>query len=158
MVSILTLSRTDVYDYERCPKIVAIKTYRLIHPPKPKFVLRREPGVSRSLSGKIGELSTATSLSLEGDDDEEVEDEVVDVVESTLTMRGERIDGLAKLMILETVKGLRKTRRYIREEYGDVKVIGKGRCKNGPFSWDRNSRPGSADPQGPKTNPDRSEE
>ena len=132
-VSILTLSRTDVYDYERCPKIVAIKTYRVIHPPKPKFMLRREPPVSRSLTGKIGELSTATSLSLEGDDEEEVEDEAIDLVESKLAMRGERIDGLAKKMIIETVRGLRNARRYIREEYGDVRVIGKGRCKNGPF-------------------------
>ena len=132
-MSILTLSRTDVYDYTRCPKIVAIKTYRLIHPPKPKVVSRIEPVVSRSLTGKIGELSTALSLSTEGGDEEEIEDEVIDEVGSTLVRRGERIDGLAREMIKETVVGLRETRRYIRDEYGNVKVIGKGRCKNGPF-------------------------
>ena len=62
MYNIFTASRFDVYDYLRCPKIVALKTYRNIKKPIPQ----KKPAPSRSLKheiGAIGELVTQKAFS-----------------------------------------------------------------------------------------------
>jgi hypothetical protein len=135
MTSIITLSRTDIYDYLRCPKIVSIKTYRLIHPPRRRRIAaRREPQVSPAVIGKIGEAAVASALSIDSDKEGEgLDEEIAKLTVSKVASKGVEIHGLAREILTETVEGLRDTRKYIREEYGKVKVVGKGRCKNGPF-------------------------
>jgi hypothetical protein len=135
MTSISTLSRADIYDYLRCPKIVSIKTYRLVHPARRRRIAaRREPQVSAAVIGKIGEAAVASALSIDSDaEGEDVDKEIARMTESKVATQGIRVPGMAREILAETVEGLRDTRKYIRKEYGKVRVVGNGRCKNGPF-------------------------
>src|SRR5205823_6125432 len=61
--SIFTVSREDVFDYKRCPKIVAIKTYRKTRTRKE----RSEPNDSGiplpNIVGQIGEAAVRLAFS-----------------------------------------------------------------------------------------------
>ncbi len=53
--------------------------------------------------------------------------------ESTLAKAGVVIDAAVKQILHEAVQGLVSVRDSLSDEYGEVTVIGKGGCKNGPF-------------------------
>jgi len=52
---------------------------------------------------------------------------------------GAALDEATRQIISQTVEGLAAIRGLVIQEFGDVQVIGKGVCKNGPF-------PGEAQP------------
>src|SRR6266566_4336857 len=63
--SIFTVSRADVYDYRRCPKIVAIKTYRAT---RTKSIGPRVQGVPiPNILGEIGEAAVRLAFLGNGD-------------------------------------------------------------------------------------------
>jgi hypothetical protein len=59
-----TVSREDLYDYLRCPKIVAIKTHRtILGLEREKEVGQRaQPEVPAAVVGKIGEAAVAVAF------------------------------------------------------------------------------------------------
>jgi len=58
-----TISSEDIFDYLRCPKILAIKSFRLLHPPLHVAHPRKEPEVPASVVGRIGETAVMTAFS-----------------------------------------------------------------------------------------------
>jgi len=52
--SIFTVSRQDVYDYLRCPKIVSLRTYKSLTKPKSKPKKIRERNIPYEI-GTIGD-------------------------------------------------------------------------------------------------------
>ncbi|MBI4232302.1 hypothetical protein HY605_03650 [Candidatus Peregrinibacteria bacterium] len=136
-LGIFTISREDVYDYLRCPKIVAIKSYRALHPPeRTKPTIRAEPAVPASVIGKIGEAAVAAAFSPVATATESLnalKEVVAHQTISTVSSMGVTLDASARGILDETVKGITEIRKFITDEYGDIQVIGKGGCKNGPF-------------------------
>lgn len=68
MYSIFTISRQDVYDYLRCPKIVAIKTHRNLKKPKPDRKKPPERNIRYEV-GTIGEVLTQRIFSGKPEDE-----------------------------------------------------------------------------------------
>jgi hypothetical protein len=144
---LFTMSRGELYDYLRCPKIVSIKAYRSINSPEEevaKATPRRQPEVPASVVGKMGELAVAAAFSpaaaaalSQGGTKEQIVSKLRETVsrqtESTITSMGVTLDGNAKSILEETVQGLSDIRSYITEEFGELNVIGRGECRNGPF-------------------------
>lgn len=133
-----TISREEVYDYFRCPKIVAIKAYRHLYPPerKKEAPARAEPEVPASIVGKIGEAAVAAAFSPEAlavETIAKLKETVTQQTASTVSNMGVVIDENARRILDETVNGLADIRNFITEEFGDVQVIGRGKCKNGSF-------------------------
>lgn len=153
-MTVFSLSREEVYDFSRCPKIVSIKSYRLLHPQvKEKPSARAEPEVSRSAIGKIGEAAVAAAFSpqaAEAESIEEMKEVITGRTVSTITNLGVSLDEATRAILQETVLGLTEIRGYVSSEYGEVQVIGRGMCKNGPF-------PGEARPDFVALSPRRSQ-
>jgi hypothetical protein len=153
-LTVFSLSRQELYDFSRCPKIVSIKSFRLLHPQmKEKPFARAEPEVSRSAIGKIGEAAVAAAFSHEAAEAvsiDELKEIIIGKTASTVTDLGVSLDGATKAILQETVQGLAEIRGYVSSEYGEVQVIGRGLCKNGPF-------PGEARPDFVALSPKRSQ-
>lgn len=133
-----TVSRAEVYDYLRCPKIVAIKAYRSLHAPEEEeeVIPRAQPKVSASIIGKIGEVAVAAAFSpaaVAAKTITELKETVTQQARMSVADLGVVIDENAQRILDETVKGLADIRSLITEEFGDVQVIGRGGCRNGPF-------------------------
>lgn len=62
MYSIFTVSRHDVYDYLKCPKIVSLKTYKNLTKPKPEPTKIPERSIPHEI-GTIGEVLTQKAFS-----------------------------------------------------------------------------------------------
>jgi hypothetical protein len=65
--SIFTVSREDIFDYKRCPKIVAIKTYRTTRTKKLRPEVDQAKVPIPNIVGQIGEA--ATQLTFSGNDE-----------------------------------------------------------------------------------------
>lgn len=136
-MGIFTISREDIYDYFRCPKIVSIKAHRLLAPPEEKpNKIRVEPEVSASTIGKIGEAAVAAAFSpaaaiVQGLG--KLQEVITRQTEMTVSRLGVTLDNRIGEVVKETVNGITQVRQAITEEYGEVQVIGRGGCKNGPF-------------------------
>jgi hypothetical protein len=133
-----TVSREDVYDYSRCPKIVAIKIHRGLRQPEDRgeTAQRTKPEVSASVVGKIGEAAVAAVFSPEAmaaGTASKIKELVTQRTESAIADYGVVIDENTRRILEETVAGLTSVREVIANEFGEVEVIGRGKCKNGPF-------------------------
>src|SRR2546428_9331581 len=67
--SIFTVSREDIFDYKRCPKIVAIKTYRTTRTKKLRSEVKEPKVPIPNIVGQIGEA--AVRLAFSGNDEGE---------------------------------------------------------------------------------------
>lgn len=133
-----TVSREDLYDYFRCPKIVAIKMYRSTHHPQVQRETfeRTKPEVPTAVVGKIGEAAVAAAfspLASAAGTGSKVEQLVMQKAQSAILDIGAVIDSNTKRVLEETAAGLASLRGAITNEFGEVEVIGRGICKNGPF-------------------------
>ena len=61
--ALFTVSRQDIYDHQRCPKIVSIKVYRRIRAPKPEKESTEKSESTTALIGKMGEAVTRLAFS-----------------------------------------------------------------------------------------------
>src|SRR2546428_11868628 len=100
-----------MYDYFRCPKIVAIKAYRHLHPPERKreAPARAEPEVSASVVGKLGEAAVAAAFSpeaLAAETIAKLRETGTQQTASTVSSMGVVIDENARRILAETVNGL----------------------------------------------------
>ena len=149
MKGIFTISRHDFYDYFKCPKIISLKIHRdLIRPPplpkpKPRRNIQYEIGT-------IGEETTKQVFSESGDEileeaglgaDEEFEEEeefeiseepsLPKKLEVNLSQKGVLLDTQMKNILRETLSGLKTIRKFLEDEYGEIKILGRAESKNG---------------------------
>jgi hypothetical protein len=135
-MTIYTISRQDVYDFGRCPKIVSIKSFKSSHPQEKKPAARRaEPVIPTSVVGKLGEMAVAAAFSSQTTSaaPSKVVESVVRETSSKLSDIGIVIDGEIKRLLDETANGLALVRASLVDEYGEIRVVGRGGCKNGIF-------------------------
>jgi CRISPR/Cas system-associated exonuclease Cas4 (RecB family) len=117
LTSIFTVTREDLYDYARCPKIVAIKAHRAIQAPhetRPQQPRLVEP----TTIGKIGEA--AVKLSLQGMPAREAMRRIAHSVPEI-----ERSDYLEEIAS-ESLRGMEEIRKNLESQYAKVTIIGRG--------------------------------
>ena len=126
-----------MYDYLRCPKIVALRTNRDFFRPEP---IKKK--ASRSIPyeiGTIGEMATREILSA-GDEEfegreefktEHREERVPRLMELSLAQKGIQLDDYMKGILKETLDGLSSIKGYLEDEYGRIRVLGKAESRNG---------------------------
>jgi hypothetical protein len=122
LTSIFTVTREDLYDYERCPKIVAIKANRALTTPlttptpAPPAQERRiqEPATI----GKIGEMAVA--LTLEGLPKHETLNRITHSIPQI------RMNEVLAQIATQSVEGMDEIRRSLNAAYGEVSIIGRG--------------------------------
>ena len=118
LTSIFTVTREDLYDYERCPKIVAIKAYRAItsSPVAPPVEQRRvqEPATI----GRIGEM--AVKLTLQGVPKHETLARITDSIPEV------KINEYLAQIAAQSVEGMEEIRRSLNAAYREVTIIGRG--------------------------------
>ena len=117
MTSIFTVTREDLYDYGRCPKIVAIKAYRaLTTVPTARVEERRvqEPATI----GKIGEM--AVKLTLEGVPRQETLSRITHSIPEI------RINEYLAQIAAQAVEGMDEIRKSLEAAYKEVTIVGRG--------------------------------
>jgi len=149
-ISFLTVSRPDIYDYLRCPKIVSIKVYKNTRTPKPERVAVRKSESKTALIGKIGEAATQLAFSPELESGK-LASLGEEIVTGSISSKGGPVEGLRgtilrslsaqihqlpksleldmKNVVRETFEGLDEITRDVKDAYGNVTVIGKGESR-----------------------------
>src|SRR2546425_9889316 len=139
--SIFTVSREDVFDYKRCPKIVAIKTYQKTRTRK----VKSEPDDSSvplpNVIGQIGEAAVQFAFSdsfgqesLARDSlspGKNVERRIAQLVMSRLNLVEKGIQLDLELLAKKTIEGLREIKPEIERALGPMTVIGRGESRYG---------------------------
>ena len=118
MTSIFTVTREDLYDYGRCPKIVAIKAHRAISEPHERHLQQQPQLVEPTTIGKIGEV--AVKLSLQGIPAREAMRGITRVVPEI-----EGNDYLEEIAS-ESLRGMEEIRKNLESQYAKVTIIGRG--------------------------------
>jgi hypothetical protein len=125
MTSLYTVSRDDLYDFVRCPKIVSYKAFRtiqtILHPPPPKVspsVREIEPAIV----GKIGERAVEIAL---GEREKPVTTAAM-VQELVRTVPEADLNEHLKAIAYESLRGMATIRNRLMEEYGQITILGKG--------------------------------
>ena len=118
MTSIFTVTREDLYDYERCPKIVAIKAYRAITATPAAQPAEHARVQEPATIGKIGEM--AVKLTLEGLPKQETLKQITHSVPEI------KVNEYLAQIAAQTVEGMEEIRRSLNAAYKEVRVIGRG--------------------------------
>ena len=125
LTSIYTISREDLYDYRRCPKIVAIKSYRALE------ALRRKSAQEKSTQprklepatiGLIGEA--AVQLGFQGIPRAVAMQQIAHAIPQV------KFNECLEEIASQSLKGVEKIRRKLAKEYGDITIIGKGQGRH----------------------------
>jgi len=101
------VSWKDLYDYFRCPKIVAINAYKALNamPTRPPMSYRiDEEAVELGFSG-VSKTSARTQIA-------EALPEI-------------NLNDYLKQVVSESLKGMEKIRETLKEEYGEIEIIGR---------------------------------
>jgi len=117
LTSIFTVTREDLYDYGRCPKIVAIKAYRaLTAVPTTRAEERRvqEPATI----GKIGEI--AVKLSLQGVPKQETLSRIAHSIPQI------KVNEYLAQIAAQAIEGMDEIRKSLRAAYREVTIVGRG--------------------------------
>jgi hypothetical protein len=117
LTSIFTVTREDLYDYGRCPKIVAIKAHRaLTAVPTAHSEERRvqEPATI----GKIGEM--VVKLSLQGVPKHETLSSI------THSLPQIKINEYLAQIAAQSVEGMDEIRKSLKAAYKEVTIVGRG--------------------------------
>ncbi len=121
MTSIYSASREDLYDFMRCPKIVAIKAHRAlteVREPAPPIQRKVEPATL----GKIGEA--AVKLGFAGIPLTTGIQQIARIVPDVNL--NEHLLQIAQ----ESLRGAEQIRHRLAEEYGEITIIGKGQGRH----------------------------
>lgn len=117
MTSIYTISREDLYDYRRCPKIVAIKAYRTIRAvPEDHHSQPRE--LEPATIGKIGEA--AVNLGFQGIPRATAMQYIANAIPPL------KVNEYLQKIASESLEGVEEIRKKLTKEYGRLNIIGKG--------------------------------
>ena len=118
MTSIFTVSREDLYDYRRCPKIVAIKAYRAIRISREAAQIQQRRIAEPATIGKIGEA--AVKLSLQGIPKDEVMKQIAHTVPEV------RVNEYLAQIAAQSVEGMDEIRKSLKGAYKAVTIVGRG--------------------------------
>ena len=118
MTSIFTVSREDLYDYRRCPKIVAIKAYRAIRISREAAQIQQRRIAEPAIIGKIGEA--AVKLSLQGIPKHEVMKQIAHSIPEV------RVNEYLAQIAAQSVEGMDEIRKSLKGAYKTVTIVGRG--------------------------------
>ncbi|MGA2625848.1 MAG: hypothetical protein ABSF63_02155 [Candidatus Bathyarchaeia archaeon] len=118
MTSIFTVSREDLYDYRRCPKIVAIKAYRTIRISREAAQIQERRIAEPATIGKIGEA--AVKLSLQGIPKHEVMKQIAHSIPEV------RVNEYLAQIAAQSVEGMDEIRKSLKGAYKAVTIVGRG--------------------------------
>nr|MDO8135071.1 hypothetical protein [Candidatus Njordarchaeum guaymaensis] len=107
MTNLYSVSWKDLYDYFRCPKIVAINAYKALNamPTRPHTSYRiPEEAIESGFSG-VSKTSAMTQIA-------EALPEI-------------NLNDYLKQAVSESLRGVEKIREALKEEYGEIKIIGR---------------------------------
>jgi hypothetical protein len=117
LTSIYTISREDLYDYGRCPKIVAIKAYRALRAERGNR--RLEPReLEPATIGMIGE--EAVRLGFQGAPRDVAMKQITRVIPQV------NFNRYLEEIAVQSLKGVEEIRKKLVSEYGSLAIIGKG--------------------------------
>jgi hypothetical protein len=117
LTSIFTVTREDLYDYGRCPKIVAIKANRAITAPH-ESCLQQPRLVEPTTIGKIGEV--AVKLSLE---DIPAREAMRNIAHKVPEIEG---NNYLEEIASESLRGMDEIRKNLESQYAKITIIGRG--------------------------------
>ena len=118
MTSIFTVSREDLYDYRRCPKIVAIKAYRAVRVSREAEQFQQRRIAEPATVGKIGEA--AVKLSLQGIPKHEVMKQIAHSIPEV------RVNEYLAQIAAQSVEGMDEIRKSLMGAYKTVTIVGRG--------------------------------
>lgn len=118
MTSIFTVSREDLYDYRRCPKIVAIKAYRAVRISREAKEIQERRISEPATIGKIGEA--AVKLSLQGVPKHEVLRQITHSIPEI------RVNEYLAQIAAQSVEGMDEIRKSLKAAYESVTIVGRG--------------------------------
>jgi hypothetical protein len=118
LTSIFTVSREDLYDYRRCPKIVAIKAYRAIRTSRETKQIQQRRIAEPVTIGKIGEA--AVKLSLQGIPKHEVMKQIAHSIPEV------RVNEYLAQIAAQSVEGMDEIRKSLKGAYKTVTIVGRG--------------------------------
>jgi hypothetical protein len=117
MTSLYSVTREDLYDYLRCPKIVSIKAFQELrrerHKPAPS-----QRAVDPTIVGMIGEQ--AVQLGFAG------VEKATAMKQISYSIPQVNRSQLLKQIAFESLKGVEEVRQRLRPEYGEITIVGKG--------------------------------
>lgn len=140
--SIFTVSREDIFDYKRCPKIVAIKTHRRTRTKKQRL----ERGESRvplpNIVGQIGEAAVQLAFSGTDERDESFGEgslvhqktegkRIAQLILSRLNLMDKGMQMDLEILAEKTLEGLKEIRADIYRALGLLTIIGRGESRYG---------------------------
>ncbi len=140
--SIFTVSREDIFDFKRCPKIVAIKTYRTTRTKKLKPEVNQAKVPIANAVGQIGEAAVRLAFTgIEERDESFREDSLVrgkisgkkiaQLILSRLNLMDKGIQMDLELLAEKTLEGLKEIRAGIDRVLGPLTIIGRGESRYG---------------------------
>jgi hypothetical protein len=127
--SIFVLTRQELFDYTKCPRIVALKMYKqyvMPQPPKAPAQQRTQPAILPNILSSIGEAGFEAEF-----DDEIPRAKKEKALLNELTKRGIEIDEEIRSAVRETTKGFEQTRVDVEKAFGNLEIIGRGETKYG---------------------------
>src|SRR2546425_1016452 len=140
--SIFTVSRENIFDYKRCPKIIAIKTYRTTRTKKLRHEMNEPKIPIPNIVGQIGEA--AAQLTFSGNDeggkslDEDSlvrrktpEKRIVQLILSRLNLMDKGMQMDLEVLAKKTLEGLKGIRTEIDLALGPLTIIGRGESRYG---------------------------
>ena len=132
MLNIFSVSRTDVYDYLRCPKILSYKIFDNVN--KPAYVKKKNP--KRNLPYEIGLIGeTAVQNTFPVDNSPLFEEghtnnyqipskkQTLSDLKKDLKEIGITIDTQTKDILKDTMRGLDDIKAGIKEKYGKFEIL-----------------------------------
>jgi hypothetical protein len=154
--ALFTVSRQDLYDYQRCPKIVSIKVYRGIRTPKPEKEPAARSENKTALIGRIGEVVTRLAFSPQlsqgqlgelaqkvpsqslvesithlGVPQDTLEKAELGELQSQFQQLPKNMEDELKNVWKDTLAGLDAIRGDVTNAYGNLTVIGHGESRYG---------------------------
>jgi hypothetical protein len=117
MTSLYSVTREDLYDYFRCPKIVSIKAYKTLTEEK-RVPTPSQRAVEPADVGMIGEAAVQLGFSGVGT--------VAAMQQISYSIPELNRNQLLKQIAAESLRGVEKIRERLRAEYGEITIIGKG--------------------------------
>jgi hypothetical protein len=118
LTSIFTVTREDLYDYERCPKIVAIKAHRAITSTPSTALVEQRRVQEPAAIGKIGEI--AVELTLQGVPKHETLERITHSIPEI------KINEYLAQIAAQSVEGMEEIRRSLNAAYREVTIVGRG--------------------------------
>ncbi len=140
--SIFTVSREDIFDYKRCPKIVAIKTYRTTRTKKLRLEVNEPKIPIPNIVGLIGEAAAQFTFSGNDDGGKSLEEDnlvrrrtpekrIVQLIMLRLNLMDKGIQMDLEVLAKKTLEGLKGIRKEIHQALGPLAIIGRGESRYG---------------------------